>query len=84
MEQEKKSPVLPAPRKRGRTHLEIYDFIVDFIDQNGFPPTVREICRAMGLSSPGMVNAHLKRLEKEHFIERYANHARAIRVRGGV
>lgn len=68
-------------RQRGQTRLAIYDFIVEFSQQYGFPPTIREIARAVGVSSPGTVSTHLRRLEEERLIQRYSNHARAIRTR---
>ncbi|MGI5885284.1 MAG: hypothetical protein ACOX83_10050 [Candidatus Spyradocola sp.] len=82
MESKKRELCMPAPRRRGHTRLAVYDFIVAFTEQNGFPPTIREIGQALGLSSPGTVSAHLRHLEQDRLIERYANHARAIRVRG--
>ena len=71
----------PVRRREGSTRMAIYDYIVSFSNQYGFPPTIREIGEAMGLSSTGTVSAHLRRLEQDHMIERYANHARAIRPR---
>lgn len=71
----------PVRRREGSTRMAIYDYIVSFSNQYGFPPTIREIGEAMGLSSSGTVSAHLRRLEQDHMIERYANHARAIRPR---
>ena len=50
--------------------------------QGTHAPTIREIGQGLGLSSPGTVSMHLKHLEQDKLIERYANHARAIRVRG--
>ena len=82
MERENRELCMPAPRRRGHTRLAIYDFIVAFTEQYGFPPTIREIGQGLGLSSPGTVSMHLKHLEQDKLIERYANHARAIRVRG--
>ena len=71
----------PYRRQRGHTRLAIYDFILEFSQQYGFPPTIREIAKAVGVSSPGTVSMHLRRLEEAHLIQRYTNHARAIRTR---
>lgn len=68
-----------ARRQKGVTRMAIYDFIIEFSEQYGFPPTIREIGKAVGLSSPGTVSAHLRRLEDDKMIQRYSNHARAIR-----
>ena len=48
----------------------ILDFLKAEIRQNGFPPTVREICDAVGLSSTSTVHAHLETLERKGFIRR--------------
>ena len=44
--------------------LLIYEFLKDFTSQKGYPPTVREICKAVGLKSTSSVHGHLKQLEK--------------------
>lgn len=41
----------PVRRREGSTRMAIYDYIVSFSNQYGFPPTIREIGEAMGLSS---------------------------------
>ena len=41
---------------------EIWDFLVDYVDAHGYPPTVREIGEAVGLASPSTVHAHLANL----------------------
>jgi len=48
----------------------ILDFLKAQIRQNGYPPTVREICDAVGLSSTSTVHAHLETLERKGFIRR--------------
>lgn len=48
----------------------ILDFLKTQIRQNGYPPTVREICDAVGLSSTSTVHAHLETLERKGFIRR--------------
>ena len=48
----------------------ILDFLKTEIRQNGYPPTVREICDAVGLSSTSTVHAHLETLERKGFIRR--------------
>lgn len=46
-----------------RTSNLIYDFIVSYIDDNGYAPSVRDICDGVGVKSTSTVHAHLKRLE---------------------
>lgn len=59
----------------------ILDFIVQAVQARGFPPAVREICEAVGLSSPSTVHAHLGSLEDRGYIRRDPTKPRAIEVR---
>ena len=56
----------------------IYEFILSFTEQNGYPPSVREIGKAVGLKSPSTVHFHLKRLEAAGYIEKGRGKGRAI------
>ena len=58
----------------------IVDFIANTVRQRGYPPTVREIAKAVDLASTSAVHHHLQALEREGFLERGASHSRAIRV----
>ena len=46
----------------------IYDFIRSYIENNSIPPTVREIGKALGLSSTSTVHAHIKALKEKGFL----------------
>ena len=59
---------------------EIMDFIHKCITENGFPPTVREICQAVGLTSTATVHARLKKLENEGYIEHESSKNRSMRL----
>jgi len=59
---------------------EIYNFIKLQIKEKGYPPSVREICSAVGLSSTSSVHFHLKKLEKEGLIKRDSSKTRAIEI----
>lgn len=48
---------------------EIYEFIKKQILEKGYPPSVREICKGVGLSSTSTVHGHLERLEKKVSLE---------------
>ncbi|MCD7752997.1 MAG: transcriptional repressor LexA [Clostridiales bacterium] len=56
----------------------IYDYILDFTADNGYPPSVREIAAAVGLKSPSTVHFHLKALEEAGAIVRGSGKTRAI------
>ena len=57
---------------------EDYDFLLEFTKTNGYPPSVREICKAVSLKSTSTVHGHLKRLEKKGLIYRDPTKPRAI------
>ena len=48
----------------------VLDCIEDCIREKGYGPTVREVCEALGLSSPSTVHVHLKALEDKGYIKR--------------
>jgi len=65
------------------TGLErVYTFIVKFITENRYSPSVREICEGTGLSSTASVSDHLMELELMGKIEMRRNTARTIRLVG--
>lgn len=57
---------------------DILDFLSEFILRNGYPPSVREIGDAVGLSSSSTVHSHLNSLENKGYIKRDPSSARAI------
>jgi repressor LexA len=59
---------------------EIFDFIRRYASKHGYPPTVREIGKAVGLGSPSTVHAHLANLEKIGLLRRDPTKPRAIEV----
>ncbi len=63
------------------TQKKIYEFLAERI-QDGVPPSVREICAAVGLKSTSSVQANLIALEKAGYIERDPMLKRSIRVLG--
>src|SRR5437870_13699690 len=63
---------------------EIWDFLVDYVDGHGHPPTVREIGEKVGLASPSTVHAHLANLERAGLIKRDPTKPRALELSGRV
>ncbi len=57
----------------------VMDFILDFIAQEGFPPTRAEICSALGFRSPNAAEDHLRALMKKGAIEMLSGTSRGIR-----
>jgi len=62
---------------------EIFDFLVGYQEQHGYPPTVREIGEAVGLASPSTVHAHLANLERAGLLRRDPTKPRALELLGG-
>jgi repressor LexA len=59
---------------------EIFDFIGRYLKQHGYPPTVREIGKAVGLHSSSTVHAHLSKLESLGVLRRDPTKPRAMEV----
>lgn len=59
---------------------EIYDYIIEFQAEHGYPPSVREIGDHVGLKSPSTVHFHLKGMEAAGYILKAEGKTRAITV----
>lgn len=59
---------------------EVYDFLVKYTTDKGFPPSVRDICTALSLRSTSTVHGHLKRLESKGLIYRDPTKPRALEI----
>lgn len=68
------------PVSNSTKQLQIYEFIKSYINEKGYPPSVREICAAVGLSSTSTVHGHLERLEKKGLIKRDPSKPRTIEI----
>ena len=66
--------------KLSEKDYEILKFIQDQLVTRGFPPSVREICREVGLNSTATVHSRLKKLEQHGLIAREGAKNRSIRV----
>src|SRR5437867_8316586 len=62
-------------------HRQILDFIEEQLQTRGYPPSVREIGEAVGLTSPSTVHAHLRTLQRLGYLRRDPTKPRAIEVR---
>jgi repressor LexA len=61
---------------------EIWNFLVEYVDLHGYPPTVREIGERVGLASPSTVHAHLANLERAGLLRRDPTKPRALELIG--
>ena len=70
-------------RSSQQNQQRILDFIKHEIEEKGYPPSVREICAAVGLKSTSTVHAHLNHLEEQGLIRRDSTKPRALEVLDG-
>ena len=68
--------------RRGTGRERVYNFIVEFIKNNGYASSVREICTGTDLSSTSSVYMHLLKLEDEGKIQVKRKSTRAIKLVG--
>jgi repressor LexA len=61
---------------------EIWNYLVEYVDRHGYPPTVREIGEEVGLASPSTVHAHLANLERAGLLRRDPTKPRALELLG--
>ena len=59
---------------------EIYEFLKNYTELKGYPPSVREICEAVNLKSTSSVHGHLKKLESKGLIKRDPTKPRALEI----
>lgn len=58
----------------------VLEFIREQVNERGYPPSIREICEAIGLNSPSSVAHQLTKLEQKGYIRRDPNRPRALEV----
>ncbi len=61
-------------------HCRIMEFLIQFQEENGYAPSIREIGEYIGVSSTSLVDYYLRQLEERGFIERDQHISRSIRV----
>jgi repressor LexA len=69
-----------AKGKLSDRQRRMLDFIQHFSDESGYPPSIREIGKAVGISSTSVVNYNLNRLVEEGYLSRDQNVSRGIRL----
>jgi len=60
--------------------IKILQYIKDELTLRGYPPSIREICKAVGLSSTSSVHAHMNTLEEKGYIRKGSNKRRALEL----
>ena len=59
---------------------DVLDFINRYCDENGFPPTVRDICKSLGIKSTATVYDYINRLKSMGLLNKTENKKRAVAV----
>lgn len=59
---------------------QVYNYIREMVTTRGYPPSVREICEAVGLSSPSTVHSHIASLVKAGLLRKDPSKPRAIEI----
>src|ERR671929_594471 len=77
---EEQRPVMDIGKDLTKRQQEIFDFIKKYSAKYGYPPTVRDIGKAVGLASSSTVHAHLANLEKAGLLRRDPSKPRAIEL----
>lgn len=67
-------------QKLSKRQQMIFDFICNEVELKGYPPSVREIAKAVGLASSSTVHGHLERIENKGYIRRDPTKPRAIEI----
>lgn len=68
--------------KLTRRQREIYDYLAEFIERNGYAPSLEEIAERFGLSSVATVHEHLENLQAKGALQRDPHRSRAIELTG--
>lgn len=62
---------------------EVYEYISDCLEKNGFAPSVRDICAAVGIKSTSSVHEYLRKLEAKGYIRKSSGKSRALAIENG-
>ena len=68
------------PRSAKNKQMAVLSYIHKQVDEHGYPPTVREICSAVGLSSISTVHGHITRLIEQGFLRKDSAKPRALEI----
>lgn len=63
-----------------RCQYNVYKVVKEFIEKNGYSPSVREICDILGYSSPATAETHLQKLKDKGYITFIEKRSRTIRI----
>lgn len=67
-------------KKNSNKQQEILDYVYKCVNENGYPPSVREICAAVGFKSTSTVHAYLQKLTESGMLQKDPTKPRAIKI----
>ncbi|HEX2926591.1 MAG TPA: transcriptional repressor LexA [Ruminiclostridium sp.] len=67
-------------KKNSNKQQEILDYVYKCVNENGYPPSVREICSAVGFKSTSTVHAYLQKLTESGLLQKDPTKPRAIKI----
>lgn len=67
-------------KKNSNKQQEILEYVYKCVNENGYPPSVREICAAVGFKSTSTVHAYLKKLTDSGILQKDPTKPRAIKI----
>ena len=84
MEEKKAKKAKKDPMALNRWEKSIVKFLEKEVDEKGYPPSVREICKAVGLSSTATVHGYLAKLAEKGYLKKEDQKGRTLRLLKGV
>src|SRR5579885_2262348 len=69
-----------TPRKLSERQRNILKYIQEYVDERGYPPSIREIGDRVGISSTSVVDYNLRALERDGYIRRDREVSRGLEV----
>lgn len=66
--------------KLTKAQKELHDWLIDYIANNQYPPSIREMMAAMNLKSPAPIQSRLERLRKKKYIDWVDGQARTLKI----
>lgn len=61
---------------------EVFEYITECLENNGYAPSVRDICAAVGIKSTSSVHEYIRRLETKGYIRKSSGKSRALSIEG--
>ena len=64
------------------TLMKVFEYIRYYNDENGYPPSVRDICTALGIKSTASAYGYINRLQEQGYLDKAPGKKRSVVIRG--